>query len=923
MKNIKKLFMILLIVISLLFIVNVSADTSKVEITNITVKDKSGTITVVDPTFESNEITSNITFTQKDDFVTFELTLKNSDSTNKYKVGSIDDNNTNNNISIEYGYSDDYISKNETTKLTITLKYNNQLINIDNINLDNLTININLVSENGDSSSVIINPKTGDHLIFYFVLLTISIIGLVLIVTKKKKNDLKIGILLLAFAIVMVPFVTFAFEPLEISIKFSSIDIKGKFETYNITIDSKDGSEQIVKSITYGQPIGELPNNPTKDGYDFEKWVDQNGNQITSETIITGPIDIIAKYNIIDYSIVYDLDDGSLEEGKNNPTSYNVESDSITLENPSKKGYTFTGWTGTGLTGLSTTVTIPSGSIENRNYVANYSANENTKYTVIHKYQNYDLTSYTEDKEVLTGKTDTSVTPTFKSVYGFNDPESTQTINVDGDEKAEVTYIYTRKNFNFEITDRTYIDEDVTTANNSYLYETSITIKAVDRPGYSFEWSDGDKNLERTFDLTDNTSLSTVYTPNTNTKYRVEHYKMKFAEGDYELAAYQNLEGTTDAPITPTVNEYEGFTSPAAQSTTIAGTGDRVVKYYYNRKQVNVTVNNPENVVEGNVSGKYYYDQEITLTAKEIENHKFYKWSNDETTNSLTIKIGLNDIEIGPIYIENNQVIVSFDTDEGTGVESQVVNIGGKATRPETDPTKEGYKFRNWYADEKHLTLFDFNNTTITEDTTIYALFIEDVFTTIFSQSDECIFNGKDGVIEGENCAYANGTNKYIDTGVKLYGEENHEKDYEIGFTIESYDKVNQVAQATFMNTKLEGDSFPGLVFRIKNSEFSRLDFSSNYNIKENERRYFDSNDVHQVKIYRIYNEETKVQEIFYKIDDGKRIKMNDLSKHNPIFELNVWFGAAPANVSASQAQRHLVGTLKDIYIKVGIFKEN
>ena len=506
MKNIKKLFMILLIVISLLFIVNVSADTSKVEITNITVKDKSGTITVVDPTFESNEITSNITFTQKDDFVTFELTLKNSDSTNKYKVGSIDDNNTNNNISIEYGYSDEYISKNETTKLTITLKYNNQLINIDNINLDNLTININLVSENGDSSSVIINPKTGDHLIFYFVLLTISIIGLVLIVTKKKKNDLKIGILLLAFAIVMVPFVTFAFEPLEISIKFSSIDIKGKFETYNITIDSKDGSEQIVKSITYGQPIGELPNNPTKDGYDFEKWVDQNGNQITSETIITGPIDIIAKYNIIDYSIVYDLDDGSLEEGKNNPISYNVESDSITLENPSKKGYTFTGWTGTGLTGLTTTVTIPSGSIENRNYVANYSANENTKYTVIHKYQNYDLTSYTEDKEVLTGKTDTSVTPTFKSVYGFNDPESTQTINVDGDEKAEVTYIYTRKNFSFEITDRTYIDEDVTTANNSYLYETSITIKAVDRPGYSFECSDGDKNLERTFDLTDNTS---------------------------------------------------------------------------------------------------------------------------------------------------------------------------------------------------------------------------------------------------------------------------------------------------------------------------------------------------------------------------------------------------------------------------------
>ncbi len=76
------------------------------------------------------------------------------------------------------------------------------------------------------------------------------------------------------------------------------------------------------------------------------------------------------KEGVIDYSIEYNLNGGTLE--KSNPTSYNKESAEITLNNPTKSGYEFTGWTGTDLNSKTITVTIKQGSKGNRSYTANW-----------------------------------------------------------------------------------------------------------------------------------------------------------------------------------------------------------------------------------------------------------------------------------------------------------------------------------------------------------------------------------------------------------------------------------------------------------------------------------------------------------------------------------------------------------------------
>jgi uncharacterized repeat protein (TIGR02543 family) len=64
---------------------------------------------------------------------------------------------------------------------------------------------------------------------------------------------------------------------------------------------------------------------------------------------------------------------------------------------------------------------------------------------------------------------------------------------------------------------------------------------------------------------------------------------------------------------------------------------------------------------------------------------------------------------------------VSFDVNGGTTITSQTVKHGEKATRPDSNPTKNNYNFDDWYTDETFNTAFDFGNTQITQDITIYA----------------------------------------------------------------------------------------------------------------------------------------------------------------------------------------------------------
>ena len=148
-------------------------------------------------------------------------------------------------------------------------------------------------------------------------------------------------------------------------------------------------SNQTAESKTFS-----WTNVPTRTGYTFGGWYANNGGTGTKYTDsvtltnttkhsktrsdLNSSITLYAKWTPIDYTISYTLNDGSVSPA--NPTTYNIETATITLKNPTREGYTFKGWSGTGLTGdTNTSVSIPKGSTGNRSYTANWTP---TTYTV-------------------------------------------------------------------------------------------------------------------------------------------------------------------------------------------------------------------------------------------------------------------------------------------------------------------------------------------------------------------------------------------------------------------------------------------------------------------------------------------------------------------------------------------------------------
>ena len=143
--------------------------------------------------------------------------------------------------------------------------------------------------------------------------------------------------------------------------------------TYTITYHTNDGTLSTDKNSYTVESSTITLDTPTRTGYTFGGWYDNAGLTGTAVTTIdhgsTDNVELWAKWDIINYTITYHLDGGSVD----NPTSYNVETETFTLNNPTKPGYTFTGWTGSNGTTPQTSVTITKGSsLENLDYTAHY-----------------------------------------------------------------------------------------------------------------------------------------------------------------------------------------------------------------------------------------------------------------------------------------------------------------------------------------------------------------------------------------------------------------------------------------------------------------------------------------------------------------------------------------------------------------------
>ena len=110
-------------------------------------------------------------------------------------------------------------------------------------------------------------------------------------------------------------------------------------------------------------------------GYELDAWDMYQDDMLAVQGIELGStlsgiikdIELRSVWNVINYNLSYNLDGGVLINP--NPTSYTVESETFTLNNPTKAGYTFEGWK-EGSNAPVLTVTIPKGSVGGNAYQA-------------------------------------------------------------------------------------------------------------------------------------------------------------------------------------------------------------------------------------------------------------------------------------------------------------------------------------------------------------------------------------------------------------------------------------------------------------------------------------------------------------------------------------------------------------------------
>ena len=390
-------------------------------------------------------------------------------------------------------------------------------------------------------------------------------------------------------------------------------------------------------------------------------------------------------YEIINYSITYNLNGGSVE---GNQSFYNIETPTFTLNNPTRVGYDFIGWTSDDVTSPITDVTIETGSFGNKVYTANW----------IGKTYIYDIIYKSESGKILGEATKTGVFNTTVKVEpiemdGYSKPNSIDVV-WDSIIPKTITFVYTP----IEYTITYNLDGGTATNPSEYTIESdNFTLNNPTRIGYDFiGWTSDDV----TFPVIDVTIMTGSYGNKTYTaKWDKKKYTLTYDANDgivdpsSKIVSYQEPYGELPTP-TRTGYTFKGwFTDPVAgtqvDSQTLMGTENvtiyahwEVNTYSYAIKYVSST---GTLLGESEVSGKYSTSIEINAPEKVGYNTPSKQTVNfDASTKTITFIYEIINYSItynlNGGSVEGNQSFYNIET----------------PTFTLNNPTKDNDEFTGW-----------------------------------------------------------------------------------------------------------------------------------------------------------------------------------------------------------------------------------
>ena len=487
-----------------------------------------------------------------------------------------------------------------------------------------------------------------------------------------------------------------------------NITLYSKYEINSYKVSYYNEGKKYIddQKINYGENALKPNTDPSKIGYTFKYWsIKENGEEYEFSTKITEDITLYAVYEINKYTVTY------INEG----TEYHKETAEygsvvISIQDPTKEGYTFIGWYNENNEKVTHPVTVT----ENITLHSKYEINT---YTVSFYHNNE---KYVEDQKVNYGESAVkpSIDPT-KEDYNFSGwvikgtnnkydftSKVTKNIELESSFTAKPTYTVTFKIGNEEILTENVIEGHKVTSK-----------EAPYKKGYLFDkwYSDEGLTIENNFDekIMNNKTIYGKYNENKHTVTYINEGTTYYTE---EVLDRFTAKGPSENP------SKEGYTFKYFSK-------DKKVAFDYNAEITeNITLYAVYEINKYTVTyineGSEYHKEELTYKSKheKIEDpfktgYTFTGWYNENEEKVEYPIIVTKDITLHSKYEINKYTITFNDEDRITTKE---VNYNNKV-EPVINQGKTGYTFKYWSI-EKGGKEYNFN-TLVTENMTLYAVY--------------------------------------------------------------------------------------------------------------------------------------------------------------------------------------------------------
>ena len=265
---------------------------------------------------------------------------------------------------------------------------------------------------------------------------------------------------------------------------------------------------------------------------------------------------------------------------------------------PEKTGYTFNGWSS------DVEETMPDSDVT---YIAQWSANTNTPYNVMHYKQNIDgsYNATADETESLTGISATLTAAVAKEYTGFTCKTFEQTlIAADGSTVVSIDYERNHHALTWDFGNCTVGTEPYTNSNDNIAFGTPIVAPELVKKGYTLTW-----NAEIPATMPDHDlSLTATWTAST-VEYTVNHWLQTVDGSLYTLDTTETLTGLTDTTTTAKSKVYAGFTAQEFNQANIEPDSSTVVNIRYIRNAHQLTWN----IGEGQIENETEYTADSTV----------------------------------------------------------------------------------------------------------------------------------------------------------------------------------------------------------------------------------------------------------------------------------------------------------------------